>query len=312
MQVINDFDNDIKFNECVATVGTFDGLHAGHLEIIKKMNNAAAELGLNSVVITFSPHPRSVVSKNYDIKLLTVLDEKKKILEGLGVDSLLILKFSEEFSKKTYKEFFDEILISKVNAKHLIIGYDHKFGKGRDGDINKLVEYSKSKDIGITIVGPEEIDNHVVSSTKIREALLHGNIVLANKMLGRNYTLSGVVVEGTKRGRTLGFPTANLEIQDKNKLIPQNGVYFVKVNVEDLDYYGVTNIGLRPTFNHAKEPITEVHILNFNKDIYGKKLTISFIEHIRDEKKFSSKEELEAQIKIDIKRINKLINEINN
>jgi riboflavin kinase/FMN adenylyltransferase len=159
MQVISELNNRIIFGESsVATVGTFDGIHVGHIEIIRKMKAAAADLGLKTVVVTFSPHPRSVISDGYDIKLLTTLEEKKNILNGLGIDYLYVIKFSKEFSKKTYKEFFDEILIETIKVKHLVIGYDHKFGKGRDGDINKLVEYSKSKKIEITFVGPEEID----------------------------------------------------------------------------------------------------------------------------------------------------------
>ncbi len=181
------------------------------------------------------------------------MEEKKKLFEKLGIDFVYIINFNEEFSQKTYKEFFNEILIETVNAKHLVIGYDHKFGKNRDGDIEKISEYTKKNNIGMTVVEPKEIDGETVSSTKIRNALLNGNLEFANKLLNRYYFLDGIVVEGAKRGRTLGFPTANLKLREDNKLVPMNGVYFVRVSLENEIklYYGVANIGLRPTFNNV-------------------------------------------------------------
>jgi len=307
MKIINDLENNFNLEKSAVTIGTFDGLHTGHEEIIQMLKTKAGEQKLSSVVVTFFPHPRTVVNHGYDLKLLTPLEEKKKLFEDLGIDYLYIIAFTKEFSRKTYKDFFDDVLLASVNTKYLVIGYDHKFGKGRDGNINNLKEYTKQNNIGMTIVGPKEIDNTTVSSTKIRNALLSGDVETANKMLGRFYQLSGVVVKGAKRGRTLGFPTANLGVRDDNKLIPKNGVYFVRVTLNNLQLYGVANIGLRPTFNNAREPITEVHILDFDNKIYGEKILIEFIERIRDEKKFSSKEELEDNIKIDVENVRKLI-----
>ncbi len=309
----------ISFNEkfsspekSVVTIGTFDGLHLGHREIIEALKKKSEELGFCSVVITFYPHPRTVITKDYKIKLLTPLEEKKEIFKKLGIDYLYIVNFTEEFSKKTYKEFIDEIILKKVKAEHLIIGYDHKFGKNRKGDKNKLVEYTQESGISMTIVNAKDINNNTVSSTKIRNALLNGELEKANQMLGRYYSMIGKVVEGAKRGRTLGFPTANIEPEDENKLIPQNGVYFVRVNFNNKYYFGVGNIGLRPTFNHATKPITEVFIFDFDKDIYGENITVEFIARLRDEKKFNSKEELEKQIQLDVDNAKQKIKEINN
>ncbi|MEE9430092.1 MAG: bifunctional riboflavin kinase/FAD synthetase [Melioribacteraceae bacterium] len=307
MKVVNDTDEYCSDEPSVVTIGTFDGLHIGHKKIITGLIAKAKELESKSVVITFEPHPRTVVSNNFDIKILTTISEKKKVLSEIGIDQLCIINFTKEFSKQTYKEFVQNIIIEKNKAQHIIIGYDHKFGKDRNGDKNNLLELSEEKNIGVTIVSAKEVEDTIISSTKIREALLDGNIGLANKMLGRNYSLSGIVVEGTKRGRTLGFPTANLDVEDKNKLIPQNGVYVVEVEVENQKYFGVLNIGLRPTFNNCIEPIPEVHILDFDKDIYGEKITIDFMERLREEKKFESVDELKSQIAEDIKEAKKII-----
>lgn len=312
MQVIKQNLKDFDLGRTAVTIGTFDGLHAGHFEIFEQLKAKAAELNLKSVVVTFYPHPRTVVAKDFNIKLLTPLEEKKKLFEKLGIDYVYIINFDEEFSKKTYLEFFNEILIDTVNAKHLVIGYDHKFGKNRDGDIEKINEYTKKNNIGMTIVEPKEIEGETVSSTKIRTSLLNGNLEFANKLLNRCYFLDGIVVEGAKRGRTLGFPTANLKLREDNKLVPMNGVYFVRVILEneEIVHYGVANIGLRPTFNNVTEPITEVFILDFSNDIYGKKITVEFIKRLRNEKKFASKEELERNIKLDVEKAIKLRNEI--
>jgi riboflavin kinase / FMN adenylyltransferase len=311
MKIIRDFENKSQLSESVVTIGTFDGLHAGHKKIIENLKKKAKELNLNSVVITFYPHPRVVLNHNDEVKLLTPLSEKIKLFESLGIDYLYVLTFSNEFSKKTYQEFVEDIIIRKTNAKFMIIGYDHKFGNKREGDSKKLQEYVKGKNIDMMIVTPEEINETVVSSTKIREAIQNGDIELANKLLSRNYLVEGIVVEGAKRGRTLGFPTANLKPADNNKLIPPNGVYFVKVNYNDNKYFGVANIGLRPTFNNVKEPITEVYIFNFSKEIYGEEISIEFIKKLRNEIKFNSIEELEIQIQKDVDLGKSLINQFN-
>lgn len=310
MQIIKDGDKNLIFKDSVVTIGTFDGLHKGHIEIIAKLKLKAEELNLKTVVITFYPHPRTVLSDDYKLKLLTPINEKQELFSKLNIDYLYIITFTKEFAKKTYKEFFDQVLLDTVRANHLVIGYDHKFGKDRNGDINSLIEYTKSNSIGMTVVGPKEIDNEIVSSTKIRTFLLDGKVKIASKMLGRNYFLDGVVVEGAKRGRELGFPTANLGLREDNKLVPKNGVYAVKVFLNNKYYFGVVNIGLRPTFNNVSEPITEVHIFDFNEDIYGNQIKVEFIDRIRDEKKFSSKEELEKNILSDVNEAKELISKI--
>ncbi|MBK7980238.1 MAG: bifunctional riboflavin kinase/FAD synthetase [Ignavibacteriae bacterium] len=311
MEIIRDISKELKISGSVATIGTFDGLHIGHQKIIKLLMEKSKQLNLKSVVITFYPHPRVVLGDRNDIKLLTPIEEKVKLFENFGIDFLLVVPFSKEFAKKTYQEFLNEIVIDKVKAKFLIIGYDHKFGKNREGDITKLKEYLKEKDLDMMIVGPEKSEENAASSTKIREALKSNNLDFANKMLGHYYFIEGVVVEGAKRGRTIGYPTANLKPSENNKLVPPNGVYFVRIKYDQKQYFGVANIGLRPTFNNVKEPITEVYIFDFNKDIYGENICIEFIKKIRDEVKFNSIEELEIQIKKDVEYSKSLISKTN-
>ena len=311
MEIIRDISKELKISGSVATIGTFDGLHIGHQKIIKLLMEKSKQLNLKSVVITFYPHPRVVLGDRNDIKLLTPIEEKVKLFENFGIDFLLVVPFSKEFAKKTYQEFLNEIVIDKVKAKFLIIGYDHKFGKNREGDITKLKEYLKEKDLDMMIVGPEKIEENAASSTKIREALKSNNLDFANKMLGHYYFIEGVVVEGAKRGRTIGYPTANLKPSENNKLVPPNGVYFVRIKYDKRQYFGVANIGLRPTFNNVKEPITEVYIFDFNKDIYGENICIEFIKKIRDEVKFNTIEELEIQIKKDVEYSKSLISKTN-
>lgn len=308
MQIVNDNDENFNLSKSVITIGTFDGIHIGHSAILDELCYYSKEKQSNSVVITFNPHPRAVINKNYNIKILTTFEEKQDILYKYNIDYLYVINFTKEFSKTTYKDFINKTIINKLGAVYIVVGYDHKFGKDRDGDISKLMEIVNQNSIGISVIGSKDIDGEIVSSTKIRNAINSGKIELANKMLGRNYSLSGIVVEGAKRGRTLGFPTANISVDDSNKMVPQNGVYFVEVIFNNKNYFGVLNIGLRPTFNNSKEPITEVHILDFNENIYGKKLTIRFYNRLRNEIKFESKEKLEKQIKEDIIIAKSLIN----
>lgn len=311
MEIIRDINKELQLTSSVATIGTFDGLHVGHLKIIENLKKKANELKLKSVVITFYPHPRVILDEGNEVKLLTPIDEKIKLFEKLGIDYLFIIPFTKEFSKKTYQEFVEEIVFGKTKAKFLIIGYDHKFGKNREGDGNKLQEYVEGKIFEMIIVGPEEIENEPVSSTKIREAINNDNLDFANKMLGRYYFIDGIVIQGAKRGRTLGFPTANLKPSENNKLIPPNGVYFVRVLHNNQNYFGVANIGLRPTFNNVKEPITEVYIFDFSKEIYGENISIEFIKKLRNERKFNSIEQLEIQIQKDVEVAKNFINEVN-
>lgn len=308
MNVYTELSEYIKHKSAVVTVGTFDGLHRGHLKIIETLKTIAAAVDGNSIVVTFDPHPRSVISKNYDLKLLTSLNEKKRILENIGIDELIILNFTKEFSQLTSDQFIKNYLVDMFGTIHMVVGHDHKFGKDRFGDEEKLRELGKIYNFDVTAVPPENNNGEIISSTKIRNALLEGDVEKANILLGRNYTFTGLVVKGTQRGRVLGFPTANLKLDDNYKAIPQKGVYVVACSCEYESHYGIMNIGYRPTFEEITELVIEVHILNFNKDIYGKELKVNFMKRLRDEKKFESQNQLIHQIEEDKKKAIELIN----
>jgi len=297
-----------KIKDTVVTIGTFDGVHLGHQKILNHVLQLADKKDSRSFVITFDPHPRLVVSKNYDLKLLTTLDEKVKVFEKIGIDNLMVIKFTKEFSDQSSQEFVQNYICNKIGANHIVVGYDHKFGKNRNGDENKLRELGKQMDFDVTKVAPITLGDTIISSTKIRNLLLEGDITLANKFLGRTYSLSGKVVNGAGRGRSLGFPTANIEVENKHKLIPGNGVYAVSVWLNEEKFAGIMNIGLRPTFNQTQNVIIEVHILNFNKYIYNENLRIEFLERLRAEKKFLSKDKLIQQINIDKNNALKIVN----
>lgn len=299
MDVIFGFDEILKDTNSFVTIGTFDGLHLGHKRIIEKLKEKAALTGGRSVVITFDPHPRTLFQSADPVKLLTSLDEKIELFGKTGIDVLWIIKFTREFASLTSEEFVKTHLVEKLGVKEIIIGHDHRFGKGRDGDEAKLKEIGAKYGFSVTPVEAVEVNGQTASSSKIRKALTEGELVLANAFLGRNYSLRGEVVIGEKRGRTLGFPTANVGNIAPGKLIPANGVYAVKVIIEGEEYNGVINIGRRPTFNTNDEIIPEVHILDFNSDVYGKKIEVVFVERLRGEIKFSSKEELIKQINED-------------
>jgi riboflavin kinase/FMN adenylyltransferase len=295
----------------IATVGTFDGVHQGHLNIIELLISKAKELNGKSILITFDPHPRTVVSGGFKNQLLTTLDEKVELLNKLGVDEVLVINFTKEFAQLTYEEFIKEIIVDKVNAEHIIIGHDHKFGKDRNGNEDKLRELAQKMNFYVSAVEAKKVDNEIVSSTKIRNALTEGRIKEANKYLGWNYYFSGKVIKGAKRGRLLGFPTANIELLDENKLIPKSGVYAVKCYLKDQIIFGVMNIGNRPTFNDIDYIIIEVHLINFDNFIYDEIIKIEFIERIRDEQKFEGRESLIEQITKDKKQAEKILYKIN-
>ena len=288
-----------KPGNAVVTVGSFDGLHIGHKKILDKVKEYAQNKSGESYIVTFEPHPRFVLSHNFDFKILTSLEEKKEILKDFGIDGLFIIKFTTGFSQLTSEEFIDRYIAGLFGASHMIIGYDHKFGRDRMGDAVRLSRIGSVKNFDVTDVPAVTVGGEIVSSTAIRNALSEGNIEKANLFLGRYYSLSGIVVKGAQRGRLLGFPTANIEPGEKNKAIPMKGVYFVGCVVDDQTHFGVMNIGYRPTFENKHELVLEVHILNFGKDIYGKPFKISFLKRLREEKKFESKEALIHQMEID-------------
>lgn len=259
------------------------------------MKNATQNNQYESLVLTFFPHPRMVLQQDSSIKLLNTIDEKATLLEKFGIDNLIIHPFDEAFSNLSAEEFVKNILVDKLNIHKIIIGHDHRFGKNRTADINDLIAFGKKYSFEVEQINAHEIDEIAISSTKIRKALVEGNIKLANQYLGYSYYISGKVVEGKKIGRTIGYPTANIQINENYKLLPKNGVYVVSSEIDNVLYFGMMNIGKNPTIGENDQSI-EVHFFNLNEDIYNKNLQILILEHIREEQKFNSLSELQAQL----------------
>ncbi|PVX52433.1 riboflavin kinase/FMN adenylyltransferase [Balneicella halophila] len=299
------FDN-FKFQvfRPVVTIGTFDGVHVGHRSVIKNLLKEASRVEGESVVITFDPHPRHIVAtKESKTLLLNTLTEKIYRFSELGVDHLLIISFTEEFSNLPYEKFFKDILIDKLNIHTLLVGYDHKFGKNRGGNFEMLSRLCGKNNVNIAQTPQLQIDDKNVSSSAIRQLISNGEVEIASKMLSYNYSLKGKVIDGDKIGRTIGFPTANLDQNNPYKLLPKTGVYAVHVYHKSKKFYGMLNIGTRPSVSRRNERKVEVHIFNFSKNIYGDELRVSFIRRIRDEVKFESLEALKEQLKKDKKFI---------
>jgi riboflavin kinase/FMN adenylyltransferase len=287
---INDFTSD-----SIVTIGTFDGVHLGHKKIIESLIHKAQINNLKSVVLTFFPHPRMVLQKDADIKLINTLDEKSRILEQLGLDYLIIEKFTEQFSRITAVEFVRDILVNKLNAKQVIIGYNHRFGRNRAANINDLNEFGETFGFKVHQISAQDIDEVAISSTKIRLALNEGNIEKANAYLGYKFMLTGVVTKGKGLGRTINFPTANLHIEETYKLIPKGGVYTISCNREGKVLYGMMNIGTNPTVDGTEQSI-EINFFDFDEDIYGEKIQVDMLIRLRDERKFESIEVLKQQL----------------
>ncbi len=279
----------------VATIGTFDGVHIGHQKIIQRLINTGKKEGLKSVVLTFFPHPRMVLQKDSNIKLINTIEERKNILENLGIDFLVIMKFTHKFSRLSAEDFVKNILVERLKAKKVIIGYDHRFGRNRNADINDLKVFGQNYGFEVEEIPAQDIDNVAVSSTKIRMALMEGNIKKANKYLGYHFMLTGKVIKGKGLGKQIGYPTANIEIKEEYKIIPKQGSYIVKSILNKKEVYGMMNIGMNPTVNGDKQSI-EVHFFDFYEDIYGKTIKIDLLERIRDEEKFESLEALKLQL----------------
>lgn len=304
MQILSNL-FEIKLPEStIATIGTFDGIHIGHQKILNSLARFAKENSLKSVVITFDPHPRKIINKKNSIELINTIEEKKEKLKTLGIDYLIVQKFDEKFSETEANKFV-EILKNNINIEKLIVGYDHRFGKNRNADINDLKKYGKELNFEVIEIDALEIEEVNISSTKIRSAIKEGNIRLANSYLGYNFFLSGEVVKGHSRGKELGFPTANLKI-DEDKIIPKNGVYLVKSKIDHQDIYGMMNIGYNPTFNNKSKKI-ETHFFNLNKNLYGKIIKIELLEYIREEKRFETVDGLIQRLKLDREKCLKLI-----
>ena len=301
MEIIRGLENIRESKNSVITLGTFDGLHVGHKKIIDKVVEVADNKGLQSVLLTFEPHPRLVLnSSDKSIQLLSTIDEKVDILRSFKLDVVVVINFSREFSNKSYKDFLKNILIDRLNLKHLVLGYDHHFGKNREGNFNSLKKMEQEFNFSIDKVEPYYKDNILVSSSLIRKHLLNGDVSGASVYLQRPYKIDGTVVRGAGRGKNLSFPTANIRILDQHKIIPGNGVYAVDVVLKGSKYKGMMNIGYRPTFNDRVHTI-EVHIFSLNENIYSENLTVYFKKRLRGELKFSSREELIKQLEIDKK-----------
>ncbi|PAD70758.1 riboflavin biosynthesis protein RibF [Bacillus sp. 7586-K] len=286
------------FDEMTLALGYFDGVHKGHQKVIIKAKEIAEETGMKSAVMTFHPHPLVVLRKQKEIDYLTPLEEKIKLIEQLDVDLLFIVEFTEEFAALSPQQFVDEYIIN-FHVKHVVAGFDFTYGHLGKGTMNTLPEHSREQ-FSCTTVEKQTDHDRKISSSLIRETIKNGDISYANKLLGRPHSVSGTVVHGDKRGRTIGFPTANVDVPDMY-LIPPTGVYAVSLTVKEKEYKGVCNIGFKPTFNKEKElkPSIEVHIFDFNQDIYGEKVSVSWYKRIRSEQKFHNVDELVAQISKD-------------
>lgn len=287
-------------NHTVLTIGTFDGVHIGHQKIIKRLVEVSKIKNLTPSLLTFFPHPRMVLQKDADIKLINTIDEKKDILKQFGISNLVIKEFTKEFSRLTAEDFVKNILVENLKAKHIIIGYDHHFGRNRNANIDDLKQFGKDFNFEVEEISKQDINDVAVSSTKIRAALQEGDIKTANTYLGYNFMLTGKVIDGKKLGKTINYPTANLYIEETYKLIPKHGVYIVKSSIDDTEVFGMMNIGYNPTVN-GKHQTIETHFFDFNENLYGKNLKIELLQRLRDEQKFSSVEELQSQLHIDKK-----------
>lgn len=301
MRIYNDISRLPQFEKAVITIGTFDGVHHGHLQIIRQLIEEAKAVNGTPVVITFYPHPKKITGKNdVAVSILNTTYEKSILLANAGIEHLVVVPFTEEFAKQSAENYITEFLVKSFHPHTIIVGYDHRFGNNREGDYRLLEKNALESGFTVKEIPRQVLDEITVSSTAIRRHLIEGNIIKANKLLGYPYFFSGEVVHGNMIGREIGFPTANIIKEDHDKLIPGDGVYAVKVSIQEKkeNYKGMMNIGLRPTVD-GKIRVTEVNIFDFDEDIYNKKIRIECIQKIRDEEKFAGLEELKQQLKKD-------------
>jgi len=303
MRIFKGFENITSIPNAVLTIGTFDGVHIGHQKILQQLNEEATKIGGESVLFTFYPHPRMVLfPENHGLKLLQTQDEKRDKLKRFGLQNIIVQPFTLDFSNLTATEFIHLFLIEKLKVKKLVIGHDHQFGKNREGTLEFLKSMAVLYDFEVIEIPAQEIDEVNISSTRIRKAIEEGTIGIANRYLGETFQLNGRVVKGKQLGRTIGFPTANILIDDTIKIIPKNGVYSVAIkNLKGHNYKGMINIGIRPTIGESLKQTIEVNIFDFNDDIYDCNISIELISRIREEQKFESVEQLQAQLKEDEK-----------
>ena len=306
MKIITDLSNFTADRGTVVTIGTFDGVHCGHQKIIKRLTEAAKAEGLLSTVFTFFPHPRMIVQHDTQLRLLHTLAEKEALLAALGVDLLIVQPFDKKFSQMSAEDFVEELLVKHLRVQKVIIGYDHRFGKNRTADIRDMHRFGEHYGFAVEEISAQEVDEVSVSSTKVREALLSGQVEKAESYLGVPYSLTGKVVHGQKLGRTLGYPTANIQVEEDYKLIPADGVYVVYRLLEGRKVYGMMSIGKNPTIADKGSSI-EVHFLDYDGDLYDKSLTVYFIKYLRAEQKFASVAALQQQIEQDEEQSRKAI-----
>jgi riboflavin kinase/FMN adenylyltransferase len=307
MKIYRSIEDYTEDKRSVVTIGTFDGIHLGHQKILSRLINSSKNKNLNSVVLTFFPHPRIILNKYNEVKMIDTLDEKIIHLNEIGIDSLIIHPFDKNFSLLSANQFIKDFLVEKLKIKHIIIGYDHRFGKGREASVTDLKNYANDYDFTVEEIKAQEIEKITISSTKIRNSINQGDIKTTKKYLGRYFMMTGKVVKGDGLGKKINYPTANIFIEETYKIIPKDGVYLVETKIKDKLFNGMMNIGHRPTIGTNVKSI-EVHLFNFNKDIYNQVISIKMISKIRDEIKFSSIQALKDQLVKDENYCLKLIN----
>jgi riboflavin kinase/FMN adenylyltransferase len=301
MKIYTHIDQFKQIENAVLTIGTFDGVHIGHQKIISRLKEVALQKGGETVILTFFPHPRMILHPDdLNIKLISTMNEKAERLENLGIDHLIITPFTRDFSNLNPQEYIKDVLVEKIGTTHIIIGYDHRFGKDRSGGLKELQNHASELGYDVEEIPEQDINDVAISSTKIRNALLNGDVKTAENFLGYPFHLSGKVIKGDQIGRKIGFPTANLFIEESYKLIPSDGIYAVSVDfksgqLKDKSAKGMAYIGHRPTINGMSRNI-EVHIFDFSEDIYGETIRINFLEYLRDDQKFKSLDELKEQL----------------
>jgi riboflavin kinase/FMN adenylyltransferase len=314
MNIYKSFDTVVYDPNTILTVGTFDGMHLGHKSIVDELIRLSSLNGLRNILLTIHPHPQQIIKKQGrdEVFLLTTIEERLEIIEKSGIDNVLIIPFSSDFSQTTHDEFVREYLVKKVGLKKILVGYDHMFGKNREGNKDTLENLGIELGFDVIKMDATQNENLIISSTKIRMALKEKNLSTANEMLGYNYRAGGLVVSGFKRGRTIGYPTANVELDEPSKLLPGNGVYCTRTHIGNEKFYSMTSIGVRPTFGDTEIRTFETNIFNFDRDIYGERISVEFLAYIRDEMKFNSVDKLVETIMFDEQKSKEIISHLEN
>ena len=308
MNEINGIEDFLRIKPSIVTIGTFDGVHLGHQKILSKLVSEGKKSKLETIVLTFFPHPRKILNPSIQLSLLNTQSEKIELFKSSGIDNLITQKFNKDFSEYSAEKYVQKILVNKLKIKKILIGYDHRFGKNRDAGIKELKTLGVKYNFDVIEISAKEKNNIFISSTKIRNALFNGKLNIANSYLGYDYKITGKIIKGNSIGRKIGYPTANLQVFDKDKLIPKRGVYLVYTKLENKVIHGMMNIGIKPTIKNKEESI-EVHLFDWKKDIYDKSIDIFLKKFIREEKKFKSLDKLADQLKIDKENCLIMLNE---